>query len=246
MPDAALTVRVWGEFACFTRPEMKVERVSYPVPTPSAARGILEAIFWKPEFSWQVESIVVLKPIRYFSILRNEVNDRESVRAAQSWAAAGGGYRADDARSRAQRHTLALRDVAYLLTAQIVSAPTRDRRSGQVPRPVPPPHTRRPMLRNPVLRMREFYGRLRTAGWERTARRDDRRAGPDAVRSRLCGRWIRTRRSSLLRCPAGARRAPYSAALRDGTRRCCLSDSQNIPIGWTRGQCSMPRLRSAT
>ncbi len=123
MPDAALTVRAWGEFAYFTRPEMKVERVSYPVPTPSAARGILEAIFWKPEFSWQVESIAVLKPIRYFSILRNEVNDRESVRAAQSWAAAGGGYRADDARSRAQRHTLALRDVNYLLTAQIVLRP---------------------------------------------------------------------------------------------------------------------------
>ncbi len=120
MPDAPLTVRVWGEFACFTRPEMKVERVTYPVPTPSAARGVLEAILWKPEFSWRVESIAVLKPIRYFSILRNEVNDRQSHRTAQSWAKAGGGYRADDPRSRAQRHTLALRDVDYLISAQIV------------------------------------------------------------------------------------------------------------------------------
>ncbi len=123
MPDVPLTVRVWGEFACFTRPEMKVERVTYPVMTPSAARGVLEAIFWKPEFSWRVERIAVLKPIRYFSILRNEVNDRQSYRAAQSWAEKGGGYRADDRRSRAQRHTLGLRDVDYLITAQIVLQP---------------------------------------------------------------------------------------------------------------------------
>jgi len=62
-----LEVKVWGDFACFTRPEMKVERVSYEVMTPSAARGILEAIFWKPEFSWQVREIWVLNPIRHFS-----------------------------------------------------------------------------------------------------------------------------------------------------------------------------------
>jgi CRISPR-associated protein Cas5d len=123
MSDAPLTVRVWGEFACFTRPEMKVERVTYPVLTPSAARGVLEAIFWKPEFSWRVESIAVLKPVRYFSILRNEVNDRQSYRTAQSWAKEGGSYRADDSRSRAQRHTLALRDVDYLIAAQIVMRP---------------------------------------------------------------------------------------------------------------------------
>jgi CRISPR-associated protein Cas5d len=120
MADAPLTVRVWGEFACFTRPEMKVERVSYPVMTPSAARGILEAIFWKPEFSWRVESISILKPICYFSILRNEINERQSYRVAQSWAENGGCYLADHPRSRAQRHTLALRDVDYLITAQIV------------------------------------------------------------------------------------------------------------------------------
>jgi CRISPR-associated protein Cas5d len=72
----ALEVKVWGEFACFTRPEMKAERVSYSVMTPSAARGVLEAIFWKPEFSWQVREIWVLNPIRHFSILRNEVNHK--------------------------------------------------------------------------------------------------------------------------------------------------------------------------
>ena len=75
MPNGPpLEVKVWGSLACFTRPEMKAERVSYSVMTPSAARGVLEAIFWKPEFSWQVREIWVLQPIQHFSIVRNEVN----------------------------------------------------------------------------------------------------------------------------------------------------------------------------
>ena len=116
----ALTVKLWGDYACFTRPEMKVERVTYPVMTPSAARGALEAIFWKPEVFWLIEEIRVLKPIRYASILRNEVNDRQSHRAARRWAKSGGGYDASSSRNRAQRHTLALRDVAYVVRAQMV------------------------------------------------------------------------------------------------------------------------------
>lgn len=120
MFDVPLEVKVWGELACFTRPEMKVERVSYPVMTPSAARGVLEAIFWKPEFAWRVREIVVLEPIRYFSILRNEVNSRASDRSARDWARNGGGFIASDDRS--QRHTLALRDVAYIIRADAVPA----------------------------------------------------------------------------------------------------------------------------
>jgi CRISPR-associated protein Cas5d len=116
-----LEVKLWGDFACFTRPEMKAERVSYPVMTPSAARGILEAIFWKPEFRWQVREIRVLNPIRYFSILRNEVNDKAAVATAKKWARSGGGYFAED--HRAQRHTLALRDVAYIIRADAFLAP---------------------------------------------------------------------------------------------------------------------------
>jgi CRISPR-associated protein Cas5d len=96
---------------------MKVERVTYPVPTPSAARGVLEAILWKPEFRWRVQEIWVLQPIQYFSILRNEVNSRASERAAAGWQKPGGGYVASA--DRAQRHTLALRDVAYVITAQV-------------------------------------------------------------------------------------------------------------------------------
>ncbi len=120
-----LAVKVWGDLACFTRPEMKVERVSYPVMTPSAARGILEAIFWKPEFHWQVRQIEVLRPIRYFSILRNEVNNTIAISTVRGWAKNGGGYYADQ--DRAQRHTLALRDVAYIIRAeQILSPHARD------------------------------------------------------------------------------------------------------------------------
>ncbi len=114
---APLQVKVWGELACFTRPEFGVERVSYEVMTPSAARGVLEAIFWKPEFHWLVREIEILKPIRHFSILRNEMNSTQSDRSARSWAANGGGYFADD--DRAQRHTLCLRDVAYIIRADI-------------------------------------------------------------------------------------------------------------------------------
>lgn len=112
-----LNVKVWGEFACFTRPEMKVERVSYPVMTPSAARGILESIFWKPEMRWRVEEIWVLNPIRYFSVVRNEVSSRQSERVAAGWQEHGGGY--DATADRTQRHTLALRDVAYVIRAQV-------------------------------------------------------------------------------------------------------------------------------
>jgi len=112
-----LALKVWGELACFTRPEMKVERVSYPVMTPSAARGVLEAIFWKPEIQWQIREIWVLSPIRHFSILRNEVNSK----AVFSSAVKGSHFYAEE--DRAQRHTLALKDVSYVIRADIVIRP---------------------------------------------------------------------------------------------------------------------------
>ena len=115
-----LTVKVEGELACFTRPEMKVERVSYPLMTPTAAKGILEAICWKPEFTWQVEEIQVLNPIRYTSIIRNEIGSRQTVQTARRWQREGGGFDAADSRNRTQRHTLALRDVAYIIMAQVM------------------------------------------------------------------------------------------------------------------------------
>ena len=116
--DVPVEIKVWGDFAVFTRPEMKVERVSYPVMTPSAARGVLEAVFFKPEFTWNIREIAVLKPIKYVSFLRNEVNSRASERSARTWAAQGGGFYASD--DRAQRNTLALADVAYVIRADIM------------------------------------------------------------------------------------------------------------------------------
>ena len=79
-----IKLHIWGEYACFTRPEMKVERVSYDVITPSAARGILEAIHWKPAIRWQIDRIHVLKPIRFESIRRNEVGSKISARNVTS------------------------------------------------------------------------------------------------------------------------------------------------------------------
>lgn len=124
--EEPVEVKVRGKLACFTRPEMKVERVSYPVMTPTAALGVLANILWKPEFTWQVREIMVLAPINYQSIARNEVKNRISHRAAQGWARTGeGGYSAED--DHTPRHTLALRDVEYIIRALPVTRdPTQD------------------------------------------------------------------------------------------------------------------------
>lgn len=112
-----LVVEVWGEFASFNQPPFKVERVSYPIMTPSAARGVLESIFWRPEFEWRVREIWLLKPIRYISLLRNELQTKQSDRSARRWERQGGAYTAESDRS--QRHTLALRDVHYIIRADM-------------------------------------------------------------------------------------------------------------------------------
>lgn len=111
-------LQVWGERACFTRPEMKVERVSYDVMTPSAARGILEAIHWKPAIRWVIDRIGVLKPIRFETIRRNEVGHKIPAGSAQTAMNRG---RADIhtfvEEDRQQRAATVLRDVAYLIEA---------------------------------------------------------------------------------------------------------------------------------
>lgn len=105
-------VRVHGPYACFTRPELKTERVSYEVMTPSAARGVLEAILWKPAIRWSIERIHVLKPIRFTAIRRNEVNSKLSVKGDV------GNYFADQ--DRAQRNTILLTDVDYVISAHFL------------------------------------------------------------------------------------------------------------------------------
>ena len=127
-----VSIRVWGDFACFTRPEMKVERVSYPIMTPSSARGVLEAIFWEPQMYDLIHQIAVIKHTtdgrkygkgRWVSFRRNEVTQIVKMSNAQRWMnnpagftpfQAGGG-----AADATQRNMLALADVAYLITAEV-------------------------------------------------------------------------------------------------------------------------------
>ncbi|WP_019703286.1 type I-C CRISPR-associated protein Cas5c [Paracidovorax oryzae] len=112
-------LRIWGERACFTRPEMKVERVSYDALTPSAARGILEAIHWKPAIRWTIDRIHVLNPIRFESIRRNEVGSKISpasvTKAMKAGTPAGLANHVDE--DRQQRAATILRDVAYVIEA---------------------------------------------------------------------------------------------------------------------------------
>lgn len=114
------TLQVSGDFACFTRPEMKAERVSYDVITPSAARALFEAILWKPAVRWHIRRIEVLKPVRWINLRRNEVGAIISSRNVQQAMAAGEGdlalYIEDE---RQQRAGLFLRDVAYRLHAEL-------------------------------------------------------------------------------------------------------------------------------
>ncbi|SDJ01054.1 type I-C CRISPR-associated protein Cas5c [Billgrantia gudaonensis] len=112
-------LHIWGDRACFTRPEMKVERVSYDVITPSAARGILEAIHWKPAIRWCVDRIHVLKPIRFESLRRNEVAGKLPASTVTKAMKAG---RVDDVayfvdQNRQQRAATILRDVGYVIEA---------------------------------------------------------------------------------------------------------------------------------
>ena len=117
-------LEVSGDFACFTRPEMKVERVSYDVITPSAARAVFESILWKPQIRWRVTHIEVLKPVRWINLRRNEVGAVVSMRNVQQAMNAGSGnlglFIEDE---RQQRAGLFLRDVAYRLHAELSLAP---------------------------------------------------------------------------------------------------------------------------
>ena len=115
-------LHVWSDYACFTRPEMKVERVSYDAMTPSAARGILEAIHWKPAIRWVVDRIHVLKPIRFENLRRNELGHK--IPAGNFRKAMSNGT-TQDLRTlveddRQQRAATLLRDVAYVIEAHFV------------------------------------------------------------------------------------------------------------------------------
>lgn len=117
--DKEFCLEVWGPMACFTRPELKVERVSYDVITPSAARAIFEAIFWKPAIHWQVTKIEVLNEIKWTSVRRNEVG------------AVAGKTPIFIEEKRQQKNTLMLNDVRYRIYAQLEFIPKRKRQAPQ-------------------------------------------------------------------------------------------------------------------
>ena len=113
-----IQVEVWGDYACFTRPEMKTERVSYDVMTPSAARGLLDSLYWHPGLRWVIDRIHVCAPIRFTNIRRNEVKDVISARRAKTVMEKGQGelYLAAS-ESIQQRAAMVLRDVHYVIDA---------------------------------------------------------------------------------------------------------------------------------
>lgn len=120
-------LEVSGDFACFTRPEMKVERVSYDIITPSAARAIFEAILWKPAMRWQVTRIEVLNPIKWITVRRNEVGKKFTVPTVKQMKGESSGILGLNIESeRQQRAGLFLRDVKYRLHADLYFDPQKD------------------------------------------------------------------------------------------------------------------------
>lgn len=113
----SISVEVWGDYALFSRPEMKTERVSYDVMTPSAARGLLEAIMWHPGMKWVVDRIHVCAPIRFTNIRRNEVKDAVNARNAKAVMERGGELYLATPNSIQQRAAMVLRDVHYVIDA---------------------------------------------------------------------------------------------------------------------------------
>lgn len=129
-----ITLKISGDYALFSRPEMKVERVSYDAITPSAARGVLEAIYWKPQIRWIIDEITVLHPIRFTNIRRNEISSKIAVKGATGVNAGMKDpnvtpHMAVD-QHRQQRASLVLKDVAYIIKAHIVVLDYQMERSG--------------------------------------------------------------------------------------------------------------------
>lgn len=127
-----IKLKIWGDYACFTRPEMKAERVSYDVLTPSAARGILEAIYWKPAIRWIIDRIHVMNPVKFDNIRRNELSGKIPFRNITS--AMNDGVSALETfieDNRQQRAALVLRNVEYIIEAHFEFIGTEDNNEGK-------------------------------------------------------------------------------------------------------------------
>jgi len=129
---SSVTLEISGDYALFSRPEMKVERVSYDVITPSAARGILEAIYWKPQIRWEIDEITVINPVRFTNIRRNEISKKASNPTAAMMNEGGTGKLGIQIEeSRQQRASLLLKDVRYIVKAHISILDRRMDRGGE-------------------------------------------------------------------------------------------------------------------
>ena len=114
-------LKIFGDYACFTRPEMKGERISYDVPTPSAIRGILEAVHWKPAISWRVDAVYVMRPVKFENIRRNELGNKISLGTVRNVMEKGqGSLEVFIEEDRQQRASLVLKDVEYYVEAHFV------------------------------------------------------------------------------------------------------------------------------
>jgi len=167
-------LKVWGDFACFTRPEMKVERVSYDVMTPSAARGILEAVYWKPGVRWVVDRIHVLNPIVFSNIRRNEVGGKVPMGIVQR--AIRDGVTPVETfieEERQQRAALVLKDVAYVIEAHFELANGQDDNTAKHREMFERRARKGQCFTQPYLGCREFPAAFAWAG------DDDRASGPE-------------------------------------------------------------------
>jgi CRISPR-associated protein Cas5d len=176
-------LEVWGEYACFTRPEFKVERFSYPVMTPSAARAIFDAIYLEfgkttpkqPAMYWQVERIEILKPVRYIALMRNEVKEKASVRSIQTWMKDPGTFEpiyadatredtGQDTRGRTQRQTMALKGVGYRIHAHAVLYAENHELRQKIERSFERRASNGQCVYQPYLGCREFTGYFKLLG----------------------------------------------------------------------------------
>lgn len=177
------TLEVWGDFACFSRPELKVERFSYPCMTPSAARGIFDAIYAKPtEFRWQILAIEVLAMPSFVALRRNEVKDKVNVGAVLDWMAGksapqplwADGDRAllgTDEKGRTQRQTMALKEVRYRVHAEVRPWSGQEERQSALEAQFRRRAEHGKCFYQPFLGCREFPAFFELAGEDRAAER---------------------------------------------------------------------------
>lgn len=205
----SISLEVWGDYACFSRPEMKVERVSYDVITPSAARGLIEAIMWHPGMRWHIDRIQVCNPIRFTNIRRNEVKDvilKGNVKAVME-KGSGDLYLATPD-SIQQRAAMVLKDVRYIIDAhfEMTEAAAAGDNAGKFQEMVTRRIEKGQFFHQPCFGVREFPAHFRMCG--------ERPACPDELKGDKDLGWMLL--DMDYRDPAAIRPKFFRAMMRDG------------------------------